>query len=109
MTLRLTTTQAGELLGVSGPTVIALVHEGLLTDYAHATPDAKRHEYRLDYDQVRALAATYKKNVPRRHKAAPIAAESPRPPAPSGGPLQALQRDVTALHAKMDALLALWS
>lgn len=130
--MHLSTRQAGDQLGgISEPTVAALIRQGLLTDMHPDAATGRRHNYRLDSDQVTAFGRTYRvPAITRRKRAERAQAVSrttngsgtgyttsmPLPiPAnfatPSIGPgrLASVEGKLDALTAKVDRLLAVWA
>lgn len=121
MSIRLTTRQAGEILGCSGAAVADMVKRGELSDVSQSRPGT-RHCFKLLEDQVRQLALTYRNSRVRAtgngHAPAPAATAAPQQFTESNSPLAqwirftpdvrdvlvALGRkhDVTVLHALLE-------
>jgi len=122
--MKLTSRQAAELLGCAPSTVVNLTKRGELTDYAPKVRTGKRHQVRVDQDEVLAYARKQPKGTAPSNGSEPHTVGTVRPtpendpvgrfatstPPEHQGPrpVSKIEERLRRIEDKLDQLMQLW-
>lgn len=106
--MHITTTQAGELLGVTKNTVINLVKQGRLLNQSAKAEEGKRQTYRLSDKEVKAYVKEHGKGHRNSGNGSGDISKLGAFLSQQGQPSLGIMGSLRAIEAKLDRLLAMW-